>query len=133
MNITIKNNKASTEAFAKRLFYLLWQASGVYGMGIFQDRGHQEEEEIWKVMMNQEDYFGPTSPKPKGVIKVDADYVAGRMMKTYFDIFPDRIEVSNRFENPAGDYQSWASRYKKISDAVKETAKELQVEVEITS
>jgi len=127
MKIKIDNNKVKPNTFAKRLFYLLWQASPVVGMGAFQDRGQQPEDTVWERAVTDAEYAG-ARPCPAG--EVYGDYVFGRMMKTGFDWTGVELTVSDLYTTPAPDYQGWARKYPSIVDAIKETAKQLDVTVE---
>lgn len=112
----------------KRMFYLAWQASGVFGMGAFQDRGEQEEEKVWNNIMNAGDYkFGESKPinAPKEGHPY-ADYVFGRMMKMSLSFKDNVIEFYDG--NLRGDYQSWCFKYKSYLELLKAACAELGCE-----
>jgi hypothetical protein len=92
---------------AKRMVYLAWQKSRCEGMGIFQDRGPQNEDAVWKQAYDRGDY-------PCGRINMEdgscnADYVFGRMMKLYLQFTDNTVEFNDGAAR--SDYQSWAYKY----------------------
>lgn len=92
---------------AKEAMWLAWQASGVVGMGILQDKpGAMKEEVIKQTFRPQSDYAKEKNLPLEG----SADYVFGRMMKTHFRINGDVVSFSNG--EPRADYQSWVYTYR---------------------
>ena len=115
--MTYKITGLAADKFAERLMYLAWCASGVYGMGAFQDRGVQDQEAVINNIVNSGDYVGGRA-EPAGTLY--GDYVFGRMMKTTCRFDKDTITVSDG--KPRHDYQSWARKYPTYEDLVLATA-----------
>ena len=116
----LKITGATPEQFAKRAFFLLWQAcGGPLGMGVFQDRPNADEDKVWNNVMNAGDYsFGaakslnaPKSGSPYG------DYVFGRMMKWGLQYDENTVTINDRDYRP--DYQGWSRQYKDNDAIVK--------------
>lgn len=105
---------------AKRTLFLAWQAAQVGGMGIFQDRGEQTEEEVWNSAYNAHDYQGSEHKAGKDG-ELNADYVNGRMMKLFMKW--DDNEVTLPTNEVSVQYQSWAHKYPSY-DALLTAAKE---------
>lgn len=101
------SNQEEALNVAKEAMWLAWNASGVVGMGVLQDKpGAMRDEVIAQTFRPQSDYA-----KERGLpLEGSADYVFGRMMKTHFRI-KDNVLVYDDGE-PRGDYQSWAYAYR---------------------
>src|SRR6185295_20109256 len=83
-------------AVAKRMLKLAFDASSVVGMGVFQYRRRQKDDDsIWNEFYD------------KG--SVVADYLNGRMMKLYFNFGDDFVESTEMNWRP--DYQSFCTKY----------------------
>lgn len=109
MKITLEQlpeNIKTTEQFVKRMFFLLWKAAYVGGMGILQDRGSQPEESVWERCKQGRDSGMLGSNKPQ---RPFADYTFGRMMK--FGCEYNDVQVEFRDEPYRSDYQSWCRTY----------------------
>lgn len=121
MTITVPN----PEAIVKRAVFLAWQACrGPMGMGVFQDRGEQNEEAVWQQAFGSKDYAMShlTGNKPG---RMHADYVFGRMMK--LSLQWDDKSVTIRDDTPTSDYQSWCRKYpsyRELIEAAIESLKE---------
>lgn len=91
---------------AKRMCWLAWQASQVMGMGVLQNRS-MTEDQVWSAATGGP---GGDYPIPHGsVSEVNADYVAGRMMKLRLKLSYEGVTVSDA--PPRSDYQSWCKTY----------------------
>jgi hypothetical protein len=117
------------ESFAKRMLYLAWNAcGGTFGLGFLQDNPAASEDEVWNNTVNTGDY-----PFRSAVIsnakknEVSADYVFGRMMKLYFIMTEDGIEIHNN--EWRADYQSFCRTYPNAAALVDAAAKSLGVTV----
>jgi hypothetical protein len=96
----------SGETLAKRIVWLAWQASHVFGMGAFQARNSvQDEDSVWASAVGSHDY--PVNRNQPGEVR--CDYVQGRMMKLYLRY--DENDVIVPTGTPRPDYQSWAGKY----------------------
>lgn len=92
---------------AQEAMWLAWQASGVVGMGVLQDKpGAQRAEVIAHTFRPQSEYAKKNDLPLEG----SADYVFGRMMKTHFRIKDNVLSYSDG--EPRGDYQSWSYKYR---------------------
>ena len=96
------------EKLAKRIMYLAWKASRCLGLGFLQDRGEQNEEEVWASMMGRRDYGGFLA-NTNQTGDVYADYVNGRMMKLGIKWSEGEISLNN--DNFDREYQSFARLY----------------------
>ena len=110
-------------AFIRRMFFLAYNASDVYGMGFLQEKEDASEEEVWKNIQNCGDYPGPTSSVGG---KFVADYVFGHMMKLYITVEGDTISFNDKWKP---DCQSFCTVYTPQS-LVDSTAKSLGVTYE---
>jgi len=112
----IKVKGATTHDFAKRAFWLAWQAcGGPMGMGFFQDRPNATEDEVYMNVVGAGDY----PANLQGRKELYADYVFGRMMKWGLKLGEDSIVIVERpFK---WDYQAFSRKYadnKALLDAV---------------
>ena len=100
-------------AVAKQAVYLAWVAAGrSEGMGVFQDRGpNQDAEKVWDHAYNERDYSGGHKNEAE---RINCDYVMGRMMKLRFSWKGDTINVPD--SEPRRDYQAWCGKYKSYAD-----------------
>lgn len=117
--------KGDINQFMSRMIYLAWQKSGVFGMGMLQDRGEQPEQVVVEAAISRRDYPGGALNRP-GVI--DCDYVFGRMMKLRFTYEGDVIECRGG-TSWTPDYQSFCTTYRDFPALVKATAESLGCEV----
>lgn len=125
MKIALKNNADST-AFAKRLFYLAWQACGrPMGMGVFRDRPQATEDEVFNNVLTAGDY----ACNMRSGSSVYGDYVFGRMMKFGFDTEDGVLIFRDDAFRP--DYQGFARTYPNSAALIDATCKSLGVEVEL--
>jgi hypothetical protein len=92
---------------AKEAMWLAWQASGVVGLGILQDKPDAMRDEVIKQTFRPQSDYAKQNNLP---LEGSADYVFGRMMKTHFRIRDNAVEYGSG--TPRGDYQSWAYTYK---------------------
>lgn len=92
---------------AKEAMWLAYQASGVRGLGVLQDKPDATKEEILKQTCRPRSEYAVKNDLPH---EVSADYVFGRMVKTIFRV-KDKT-VSFESGTPRGDYQSWAYTYR---------------------
>jgi len=103
----IKTKKAME--IAKEALWLAWNACGSpYGMGMLQDNPNAEKEDVWKNAYNKGDYPGGRSFE-RNDAQVSADYVFGRMMKLYFKLTEDTLDIPE--DECRSDYQSWCTKY----------------------
>ena len=93
-------------AVAKRMFWLAWKASDVFGSGFLQDKSDADEEAVWDNLLGAGDYPGSIAPD---LSRPHADYVFGRMMKLGVDIEGSSVVISDR--ELSADYQSWCRTY----------------------
>lgn len=108
MKITLEQlpeNIKTTEQFVKRMFFLLWKAAYIGGMGFLQDRGEQPEDMVWERCKQGHD----SGTIGKSINRPYADYTFGRMMK--FGCEYNDIEIEFRDEPYCSDYQSWCRTY----------------------
>ena len=125
---SIKITKGSAEALVKRMFFLAWKACrGPVGMGFLQDRGELNEEQVWKVCYNAEDYPGGNLFRGNKPGDVYGDYVAGRMMKVGFKWTDDTVEC-NGGDGWRNDYQAFCRVYKNFGELARAAAAEVGVE-----
>ena len=77
------NGTVTAEQFAKRAFYLAWQAcGGPMGMGVFRDHGPgMTEEQVVSRAVNAGDYGGPLPGVTNRAGEIYGDYVFGRMSR----------------------------------------------------
>lgn len=117
MRIEVEN----PEQVVKRAFWLAWQACGsTAGAGWIQDRPGADEDAVWNNIRTRGDYPGPARDKPG---EASADYVFGRMMKTFIRWDKNSVEV---FEaTPRRDYQAWAGRYPTYQALIEAAVKSL--------
>jgi hypothetical protein len=114
---------------AKEAVWLAWQAcKGPLGLGIFQDRGpHQDREAVWNHAYNELDYRdGRKQTDETDVpIKIDCDYVMGRMMKLRFKIHKNMLIIPD--SDVRIDYQAWCCQYKSYVELFNTAEKNLGV------
>ena len=96
-----ENVKENIERLVKRFFFLAYNASGIMGMGMFQARDNQTEDQIWDSVHN--DKWNTRKGEPYG------DYIFGRMVKTGCKYDETSMTVVDR--QPTADYQSWVRQY----------------------
>lgn len=109
-------NGVTGEQMAKRMLKLAWDASGVFGMGAFQDCGPGlTEDQLWK--------RGCDNCGPHRGGMVTADYLFGRMMKLTFTFGDDFVSAHAREWRP--DYQSFCRKYADFTALVNAAAKSL--------
>lgn len=106
MNI-VCTSPVEAQTLAKRILFLAYEASSVFGMGAFQARDNVTEEQVWVNTVTKGDYggFGADSKD------IHADYVFGRMMKLSFHI-KDNTIIYDGNDKTKLDYQSWGAKYK---------------------
>ena len=80
-------------AVAKRMFWLAWKASGVFGSGFLQDKPDADEEAVWNNLLMAGDYSGSIAPD---LSRPYEDYVFGRMRKLGIDIEGSSVVISDR-------------------------------------
>ena len=95
-------------ALAKRILFLAYTASGVFGMGMLQARSKVTEEDVWGPAP---DYALDFNTKPGSKY---CDYCFGRMMKFGVEYTDDSVTVNNT--TPRLDYQSWARVYPSVEE-----------------
>ncbi len=81
---------------AKEAMWLAYQASRPMGLGVLHEKGGEPREAVIEATF------------PANSDSGHADYVFGRMMKTYFNVTHGIITCG---DNVRGDYQSWAGKY----------------------
>lgn len=97
----------SADVLVKKILYLAWKASSVFGMGILQDKGpNQNVNDVWNSTCNRDDYSGMKINKPG---EIYSDYVMGRMMKLRLEWNKESITISEDWRD---DYQSFCNTYK---------------------
>lgn len=117
------------QQFAKRAFFLLWQAcGGPQGMGFFKDRPSATEDDVFNNVANCGDYPGGNQfgrnevNEAAGRGDLYGDYVFGRMMKFGMSWHGDVVNIE---DGPyQRDYQDWSGKYptaKSIADATIES------------
>ena len=106
----------SGERLAKRIMWLAYQASHVFGMGKLQERNDATEDIVWEHTHLEGEY------------SASADYVFGRMIKLRIYFNDSEIVKADRGRDPNPEYQSWYCKYKTFADLV--TAAELEIEEE---
>ena len=121
-----KVDKKKAEAVAKNIFYLAWKESGVFGMGILQDRPESSKEDVWSNVCDRGDYpIGRTGEENDYY----ADYVFGRMMKLMVKLNKKKGVIEMQDSDPRPDYQSWCRKYPSyealFNAAIEETEKEV--------
>lgn len=123
--ILVSSEKYTPTQFAKRFFFLAYEACGsAMGMGLLQARREVTEEDVWQNVVSRGDYPG------RGIgTKTDrpyADYVFGRMMKVGLDLHEDHVVVQNM--NCTTSYQAWCKIYPTCSDLVTAVGRSLEAE-----
>ena len=97
----------SAYTLAKRILFLAYEASQVFGMGVFKAEDGITEDQVWTNVLNKGDYPGRCQFDNE---KIYADYVFGRMMKTRFVLNGNTISY-NGVDKPHCDFQSWSIKY----------------------
>lgn len=93
---TISTGSLSGERVAKRIVFLAYEPSAVVGLGVLQARSGVTEESLGACIWKDQ---------------VDADYIAGRMVKLWGMSFgPNSITFNDELV-PRADYQSWCWKY----------------------
>ena len=113
----IQGNKA--EDILKEMFWLAWKSSGVFGMGVLQDKGDANKNEVWNNILNNGDYPGGSlglRTDDNGFINIFADYVFGRMMKMSVSYNAKNNEISFYDNELSLSYQSWCKDFKSYQD-----------------
>jgi hypothetical protein len=101
------SNEEEAIKVAKEALWLAWNAArGPSGMGVFRDNPGADKEAVWKNAANMEDY--PGSRAQAG--RINADYVFGRMLKLYFEIKGNTLDIPDH--EPRWDYQGWCGTFK---------------------
>lgn len=108
MAVKIKLKNCTGEQFARRAFFLLYQACGrESGMGFFQARHAATEDDVFQNVGVAGDYAGAKDRKPeKG--RAYADYVFGRMIKWGCKWSTDTFETHDKKFDP--EYQGFAHK-----------------------
>lgn len=112
--------------FAKRMFFLLWEAIGhTTGAGALQDRPEATEDEVFQNVNTAGDYPGNMNRK-----EIYGDYVFGRMMKWGCKLQDDGVISipDNEFRR---DYQGFSHTYKNNKAIVEAASKSLEVSYEL--
>lgn len=126
MNI-VCTSPESAQTLAKRILFLAYEASRVFGMGSFQARDNVTEEQVWTNTVTKGDYFGV---RESNTNVIHADYVFGRMMKLSFHI-KDNTIIYNGIDKTKLDYQSWSAKYKTYTKLFQAALKSLNMTVSI--
>ena len=114
------------QILAKRILFLAYEASQVFGMGAFQARDAITEDEVWANTVTKGDYGGfPANDKD-----IYADYVFGRMMKLSFHVKDNTISYDGNDKTKL-DYQSWGAKYKTYSKLFQAAIKSLEMNVTV--
>ena len=109
----------------KRMLWLAYQAaSGPLGMGFFQAVSNATEEDVFRNVVNQEDYEGFQAEKKMSNGHFDADYVFGKMMKLRLTIKDGEVIIPSW--EPRRDYQSWCRTYPTYKDLYDAAVKSLE-------
>lgn len=116
----------SAKTLAKRILFLAYEASNVFGMGAFQARDAITEEQVWTNTVTKGDYGGFGADTED----IHADYVFGRMMKLSFHIKDDTISYDG-VDKTKLDYQSWGAKYKTYTKLFQAAIKSLEMNVTI--
>ena len=99
-------SKEHALAVAKEAVWLAWQAcGGPSGMGFLRNNPGADKEAVWKNAYGNEDY----KTRHGAPEDVYADYVFGRMMKLYFRIAGNSLNIPT--DECRRDYQSWCGKY----------------------
>ncbi len=122
--ITVKTK--DPKAFAKRMFYLTWQAcGGTFGLGCLKDIPAATEDQVFDNVVSAGDYCGP--PSGDGLY---ADYVFGRMIKWGCRVVgKDTVEI--RDKSFSSSYQGFSRTYRNNKAIVKAAGESLGVEFEV--
>jgi hypothetical protein len=116
----------STQILAKRILFLAYEASRVYGMGAFKAREAITEDEVWANTITKGDYGGfPANDKV-----IHADYVFGRMMKLSFYVNDNTISYDGNDKTKL-DYQLWGAKYKTYTKLFQAAIKSLEMNVTV--
>ena len=107
---------------AKRILFLAYEASSVFGMGAFQAREAITEDQVWTNTVTKGDYPGLHRDEEE----IYADYVFGRMMKTRFTIKGNTISYDGVDKTNLG-YQSWGAKYKTYTKLFQAALKSLNM------
>jgi hypothetical protein len=125
MQIVCSSNESAL-TLAKRILFLAYEASSVFGMGAFQARDNVTEEQVWTNTVTRGDYGGfPANDK-----NIYADYVFGRMMKLSFHVKDNTINYDGNDKTKL-DYQSWGAKYKTYTKLFQAAIKSLEMTVPI--
>lgn len=112
----MKVDCVNSQAVAKRMFWLAWQAcGGPLGMGVLQDNPGADEAAVWTNVQDRGDYPMKLGDKPGHAY---GDYVFGRMMKLGVDYGDGFVGLPESKPHP--EYQAWCrkySDYKSLFDA----------------
>jgi hypothetical protein len=125
MQIVCTSNESAL-TLAKRILFLAYEASSVFGMGAFQARDAITEDEVWANTVTKGDYGG----FPANDEDIYADYVFGRMMKLSFHIKDNTISYDG-IDKTKLDYQSWGAKYKTYTKLFQAAIKSLNMTVPI--
>lgn len=123
------DSEHTTLDVAKEAVWLAWTACKVpLGLGIFQDRGpNQDREAVWNHAYNEWDYRDGRKQTVETYvpIKIDCDYVMGRMMKLRFKIHKNLLIIPD--SDVRIDYQAWCYQYKSYLELFNAAEKNLGV------
>jgi hypothetical protein len=125
MHITC-SSPVEAQTLAKRILFLAYEASSVYGMGAFQTRDAVTEDKVWTNTITKGDYGG----FPANTKDIYADYVFGRMMKLSFHVKDNTISYNGNDKTKL-DYQSWGAKYKTYSKLFQAAIKSLEMNVTV--
>lgn len=124
MTTTTLPSSLSGKDVAKRIFFLAYQASQVFGMGMLQARPNVTEENVWDNVNTAGDYpCDLSNEKSPTQVTLRADYVFGRMMKLDVTYTDKTITLSD--SPPRPDYQSWCRTYHTTEALLVEAIKSL--------
>jgi len=120
MKFTINPDKIDINALIKRIFWLAYNASEVYGMGHLQKVDNATEDAVWDNIKCSGDY--PINRNGPG--EWTADYVFGKMMKLRVE-YDDNNEIFVAPGKPNLSYNSWGIKYKSADELVEAAKRSL--------
>ena len=118
----ICSSPVEAQTLAKRILFLAYEASQVFGMGAFQAREAVTEDQVWTNTVTKGDYPGLHRDEEE----IYADYVFGRMMKTRFVLKGNTISYDGVDKTNRG-YQSWGAKYKTYTKLFQAALKSLNM------
>lgn len=107
-------NERETALLAREIFWLAWQASQAFGMGLLQDNPTATKEQVWNNILCAGDYPGRSLSPHKE--ELSADYVFGRPIKLVILMEKNRLELRDTL--PHEEYQGWALKYPTVLDLI---------------